>query len=54
MKENDISRVTIRVPSQLYAEYKKVLIDKHTNTTYDLIRHIRETVENHNKEEPLN
>lgn len=44
MKEEDITRVTIRVPSQLYADYKKVLIDKRTNTTYDLLQHIRETV----------
>ncbi|BCZ46849.1 hypothetical protein psyc5s11_29160 [Clostridium gelidum] len=51
MKEENITRVTIRVPSQLYADYKKVLIDKHTNTTYDLLQHIKETVEQHNKEE---
>lgn len=45
MNKEEITRVTIRVPSNLYAEYKKTLIDKKTNTTYDLLRHIRKTVE---------
>lgn len=50
-KEEDITRVTIRVPSQLYAEYKKSLIDKRTKTTYDLLQHIRESVEEYQKED---
>ena len=49
--EKDITRVTIRVPSELYADYKKVLIDKHTNTTYDLLAHIRQTVAEHENTE---
>lgn len=50
MKEEGITRVTIRVPSELYAKYKKVLIDKHTNTTYDLLQHIEETVQKYDEE----
>lgn len=46
MKEEGIAKVTIRVPSKLYIEYKKVLIDLGTNTTYNLLAHIKEVVEN--------
>ena len=46
MKEEGIARVTIRVPSKLYIEYKKVLIDLGTNTTYNLLAHIKNVVEN--------
>lgn len=46
MEKTKIS-VHINVPADLYAEYKKVLIDLKTNTTYDLIKHMRVTVEQH-------
>ena len=44
-------RVNLNVPEELYIEYKKVLLEKRTNTTYDLIRHMKETVENHKASE---
>ncbi len=40
-------RVNINVSEELYAAYKKALIDMKTNTTYDIIRHMQEVVEQH-------
>lgn len=43
-------RVNLNVPEELYIEYKKVLLEKRTNTTYDIIRYMQETVEKQKKE----
>lgn len=42
--ENKI-RVNVNVPEDLYIAYKKVLLEKRTNTTYDIIRHMQNTVD---------
>ena len=47
MKE-DLKKVTFTVRSDLYAQYKKVLIDLKTTSTADLRRHIAAIVENNN------
>lgn len=44
-------RVNINVSEDLYAAYKKALIDMKTNTTYDIIRHMQEVVEKHSKKD---
>ncbi|MBK5200324.1 MAG: hypothetical protein JJE21_02200 [Spirochaetaceae bacterium] len=46
MNEKEITKVTIRVPSELYVNYKRTLLDLKTNTTYELLAHIREVVDN--------
>lgn len=41
----DKQKVTFNVDPELYAAYKKALIDMKTNTTNDLIRHMKDVVE---------
>lgn len=48
-KKASKQQVSFFVDKELYADYKKVLIDLKTNTTNDLIRHIKEVVEQHAK-----
>ncbi len=48
--DKEYTKVTFRVPSDLYAEYKKVMIDNHTTPTADLNRHIANIIENHTKQ----
>lgn len=50
MIEEGIQRVTIRVPEDLYMEYKKVLLSRkpRTNTTIDLLAHMQKTVDEKN------
>ena len=44
MEKKDKQQVSFFIDRELYAAYKKKLIDLRTNTTYDLIRHIFRTV----------
>lgn len=47
--ETKMQSVTIRIPKELYAEYKEVLMEEGKIVTYDLRRHMKDTVENHKK-----
>lgn len=38
------TRINVNVPEDLYIAYKKVLLDQRTNTTYDIIRYMKEVV----------
>lgn len=45
--DKEYTKVTFRVKSEVYAEYKKAMIDKNTTPTADLNRHIASVLENH-------
>ena len=39
--------VTIRIPKELYAEYKKALLEEGKIVTYDVRKHMNDVVKNH-------
>ena len=50
MEKPKKQQVSFFVDEEIYAIYKKVLIDMKLNTTQELNRHIREVIEQHSKE----
>lgn len=48
-KKEEMQSVTIRVPKDLYVEYKQVLLEQGKIVTYDMRRYMNEFVENHKK-----
>ena len=45
-QENDkYQKVTIRIPKDLYAEYKQTLKERGAIVTYDIIRYMKDVVE---------
>ena len=48
-QKDDLQSVTIRVPRELYAEYKKALMVEGKIVTYDLRRYMAEVIENNQK-----
>ena len=51
MADQQMRKVTFNIPDELYAEYKKVLIDLRTTPTADVRRHMAEVVEKAKKKE---
>ena len=49
MEEKDIHRITIRVDTELHKKFKKIIIDKDSTITEELLNSIKETVNNYNK-----
>ncbi|GEM_PF-1630774 len=50
-KDSEYTRVTVRVKTERYIEYKKKLLDARTTPTADINRHILEYLESHKDEE---
>ena len=49
-KENkEMQSVTIRIPKELYAEYKETLLEQGKIVTYDVRKYMNEVVEDHKK-----
>lgn len=48
-QSGEMQSVTIRIPKELYAEYKKALLEQGKIVTYDLRRYMNDVVENHKK-----
>lgn len=48
-KKEEMQSVTIRIPKELYADYKKALLVEGKIVTYDLRRYMNEVVENNKK-----
>lgn len=49
-RENEeMQSVTIRIPKNLYTEYKKALLEQGKIVTYDVRRYMNDVVENHKK-----
>lgn len=46
-KENEMQSVTIRIPRELYLDYKKTLMDQGKIVTYDVRKYMSDVVENH-------
>ena len=46
-KENEMQSVTIRIPKELYLDYKKALMEQGKIVTYDVRKYMSEVVENH-------
>lgn len=47
--QKETRRVNLNVPVEIYVAYKKVLLDKNTYVTYDLIKHMEKTINDHKK-----
>lgn len=47
--KKEMQSVTIRIPKELYSEYKKVLLEQGKIVTYDLRKYMNEVVENGKK-----
>lgn len=47
--KKEMQSVTIRIPKELYSEYKKVLLEQGKIVTYDLRKYMNEVVENSKK-----
>ncbi len=47
--KEEMQSVTIRIPKDLYLEYKQALLEQGKIVTYDLRRYMNEFVENHKK-----
>lgn len=47
--KKEMQSVTIRIPKELYSEYKKVLLEQGKIVTYDLRKYMNEVVENRKK-----
>jgi len=47
--EKETRRVNLNVPIETYIEYKKVLLEKNTYATYDIIKHMEKTISDHKK-----
>lgn len=50
MKTEKKTKVTVNVDAELYHEYKKVMLNKKTNTTADIVRYMAKVVEENTKE----
>lgn len=48
-ERKEMQSVTIRIPKELYAEYKKALFEQGKIVTYDLRRYMNDVVEEHKK-----
>lgn len=46
-KDSEYTRVTVRVKTERYIEYKKKLLDARTTPTADINRHILNYLEEH-------
>lgn len=44
-EKTEMQSVTIRIPKELYAEYKQVLLEQGKIVTYDLRRYMSDVVE---------
>jgi len=47
MAKETMQSVTIRIPKELYLDYKKVLMEQGKIVTYDVRKYMNEVVENH-------
>lgn len=47
--KKETRRVNLNVPVDLYVEYKKVLLDKNTYVTYNLIEHMEKTINDYKR-----
>lgn len=47
--KEEMQSVTIRIPKELYFEYKQVLLEQGKIVTYDVRKYMNEVVENHKK-----
>ena len=50
-ESKEMQSVTIRIPKELYSDYKKVLMEQGKIVTYDVRRYMNDVVENHEKGE---
>lgn len=48
-EKEEMQSVTIRIPKELYLEYKQVLLEQGKIVTYDVRKHMNKVVENHKK-----
>ncbi|EGP4935281.1 hypothetical protein KWD34_15060 [Listeria monocytogenes] len=48
-EKEEMQSVTIRIPKDLYADYKKTLLAQGKIVTYDVRKYMNEVVENHKK-----
>ena len=48
-KKEEMQSVTIRIPKELYLEYKEALMEQGKIVTYDVRKYMNEVVENHKK-----
>lgn len=48
-KRDEMQSVTIRIPRELYSDYKEVLMEQGKIVTYDVRRYMSEVVELHKK-----
>ena len=48
-ESKEMQSVTIRIPKELYSDYKKVLMEQGKIVTYDVRRYMNDVVENHEK-----
>lgn len=46
-EKEEMQSVTIRVPKDLYVEYKECLLEQGKIVTYDVRKHMNEVVKNH-------
>lgn len=46
-EKEEMQSVTIRIPKDLYAEYKQALLEHGKIVTYDVRKHMNEVVKNH-------
>ncbi|MYL44006.1 transcriptional regulator [Virgibacillus salexigens] len=46
-EKEEMKSVTMRIPKELYFEYKKALLEQGKIVTYDVRRYMNEVVENH-------
>ena len=52
-ESKEMQSVTIRIPKELYSDYKKVLMEQGKIVTYDVRRYMNDVVENHEKGEKM-
>lgn len=48
-RKEEMQSVTIRIPKELYLEYKQSLLEQGKIVTYDLRRYMNDVVETHKK-----
>ena len=48
-EKEEMQSVTIRIPKELYFEYKQALLEQGKIVTYDVRRYMNDVVENHKK-----
>lgn len=48
-EKEEMQSVTIRIPKELYLEYKQALLEQGKIVTYDVRRHMNDVLENHMK-----